>query len=111
MQDVRASSLRFTVYTRDEADGGSIVELLNTGMIGLGRFSDEEESSIRSTSSEGGKELVLDFEDDVRGHHEPILAFGLLLKDTQLNIVSRALVPRGLRLLLVLLALLLVSLL
>lgn len=60
MRYVDASSLRFSVYTRDEAQGGRIVELLNTGMIGLGRL------AMMEAEAEGEDGLVLNFEDDVR---------------------------------------------
>ena len=58
-------SLRFTVYTRDETSGGGgrIVELLNTGMIGMGRFAMMEDDTV--PLHDGSKEMVLDFEDDV----------------------------------------------
>ncbi len=60
MRDVDACSLRFSVYTRDEAQGrGRIVELLNTGMIGIGRL------TMMELDAES-EDVVLDFEDDVR---------------------------------------------
>ena len=67
LRDVQACSLRFTVYTRDEH--GAIVELLNTGMVDLGRFlqSDEEEDR----TSLPVEEMVLDFEDDVSDPFSP----------------------------------------
>ena len=85
MQDVEACSLRFTVYTRDEE--GRIVELLNTGMLGI-------------TSFEEKQQVVLDFEDDVRHTFARVLL-----------LPARPPPVRGLRLLLVLAALALASLL
>ena len=94
MQDVSACSLRFTVYTRDE--DGAIVELLNTGMIGLGRFM-QQQSSVREAH-----EVVLDFEDDVRMTMKFARAF--LGHEHR-----RAAGFRGLRLMILLLAMLVLS--
>lgn len=68
MRELDATSLRFTVYTRN--DDGGIVELLNTGMIGIRRFLNadgqrtEHEEDARRVAVQ--TEIVLDYEDDVR---------------------------------------------
>lgn len=61
MKDLDATSLRFTVYTRD--DEGSIVELLNTGMIGIRRFLNVD--GPREEGESARTEIILDYEDDV----------------------------------------------
>ena len=76
LREVRASSLLFTVYTRDH-ENGRIVELLNTGMVGMRVFSAPHAPHPPSSAdapSEGGAtrpdltlgRVVLDFEEDVR---------------------------------------------
>lgn len=66
MHGLQVESLRFTVYKRG-SDGG-IIELINTGMVGIRRFSQQQ----RITTEVGGhdavdsSEIVMDFENNVR---------------------------------------------
>ena len=101
------------MYTRDERRDGRIVELLNTGMIGLGRLAAMEneaqvEEMVPVGTNNTANEVVLDFEDDVRTSQQHMFAFVFLQPQSMMRKGVGS--GGGLRLLVVLLALLIASL-